>query len=244
MAAEESVSSASKVPLVSLSTCIGSAITVAWLIFMAWMIARDWGRALSLTLNEWGDVFAGFFAPLAFLWLVLGFIQQGTELRLSSDALNLQAKELNDSVKQQQEMVRLAQQSYDAEVEMNLQRRAADAASFEPLFVFTQLDTAIHSLTGGLRVPLSISNHGGTVTSLRFDSDVVLPEPIDEIAGLARGAEHDFYLTVPDGLNGLNLTISYLDAKGRSSMSKFMIEVQQKPRFRLRFIRSAIPVCL
>ncbi|MBF4211172.1 hypothetical protein EI533_26100 [Pseudomonas donghuensis] len=48
---------------------------------------------------------AGVFSPLAFLWLVLGFVQQGFELRISSDALRLQAKELKASVAQQTELV-------------------------------------------------------------------------------------------------------------------------------------------
>ncbi|WP_425063717.1 hypothetical protein [Pyruvatibacter mobilis] len=43
--------------------------------------------------NEFGDFLAGVAAPLAFLWLVLGFFQQGEELRL-------QVKEMSDSVKQ------------------------------------------------------------------------------------------------------------------------------------------------
>lgn len=34
-----------------------------------------------IRLNEWGDLLAGLFAPLAFLWLVVGYFQQGQELR-------------------------------------------------------------------------------------------------------------------------------------------------------------------
>lgn len=34
-----------------------------------------------IRLNEWGDLLAGLFAPLAFLWLVVGYYQQGQEMK-------------------------------------------------------------------------------------------------------------------------------------------------------------------
>ena len=64
-----------------------------------------------LKLNEIGDLSAGIFGPVAFLWLVLGYIQQGRELRLSSEALRLQANELRESVKQQMELNYVTRQS-------------------------------------------------------------------------------------------------------------------------------------
>ena len=36
-----------------------------------------------------GDFLGGVSSPLAFLWLVLGFFQQGREIRLSNKALQL-----------------------------------------------------------------------------------------------------------------------------------------------------------
>jgi hypothetical protein len=59
-----------------------------------------------LKLNEIGDFAAGVFGPVAFVWLVLGYLQQGKELRISSDALCMQADELRASVMQQTEMVK------------------------------------------------------------------------------------------------------------------------------------------
>ena len=48
---------------------IGVCVTAVWLTFAACMF---FAREHPGKLNEWGDFFAGFFAPLAFLWLVLG----------------------------------------------------------------------------------------------------------------------------------------------------------------------------
>ncbi len=55
----------------------------------------------NLRLNELGDFLAGVASPLAFLWLVLGYFQQGREIRLSSKALHLQARELRKSIDEQ-----------------------------------------------------------------------------------------------------------------------------------------------
>lgn len=73
-------------------------ITSAYLsVFLVIIIARC-GELISLELNELGDFSAGIFAPLAFLWLVLGYRQQGQELRESSKALQSQSEALMKSV--------------------------------------------------------------------------------------------------------------------------------------------------
>lgn len=56
-------------------------------LFVAYAIFR-WDEASALKLNEIGDLLAGIFAPLAFLWLILGFFQQQKELRLNTEALS------------------------------------------------------------------------------------------------------------------------------------------------------------
>lgn len=63
---------------------------------------------LEMELNNRGDYLAGIFAPLAFLWLVIGYLQnnrsiriQSNELRNSVEALNLQSRELRNSVEEQ-----------------------------------------------------------------------------------------------------------------------------------------------
>lgn len=79
-------------------TLLGIVISVAWLTFMGLLLYSKWPSTSSLPLNEWGDFFAGMMAPLAFLWLVLGYIQQGEELRLNTDALIAQQTELKRQV--------------------------------------------------------------------------------------------------------------------------------------------------
>lgn len=80
---------------------------------------------LEMTPNEFADFLAGCFAPLAFLWLVLGFFQQGDELRNSVAALQLQGEELRNSVEQQKQLVEVTRE------QLGLDRALKDAAAEE-----------------------------------------------------------------------------------------------------------------
>jgi hypothetical protein len=114
-----------------------------------------------LELNAIGDFLAGVFGPIAFLWLVLGYIQQGRELKLSSEALHLQAQELKNSVEQQKEMVDITRLQVNSELDNLRIARELRAKAIRPEFSVNVGD--------GLRLgeeyllPLRISNEGAQV---------------------------------------------------------------------------------
>lgn len=81
-------------------------------VFLAVVLARV-TELFTLPLNELGDFAAGMFAPLAFLWLVLGYQQQGRELANSNSALILQATELSSLVENQ----RVANENHERTLE-------------------------------------------------------------------------------------------------------------------------------
>ena len=62
-------------------TTVGIALTVLYLFVWGLVLLMIWPGAKNMGLNEWGDFFAGGMAPLALLWLVLGYFQQSEELR-------------------------------------------------------------------------------------------------------------------------------------------------------------------
>ncbi|MEL4722695.1 hypothetical protein [Acinetobacter baumannii] len=64
-------------------------------------------KKVLLTSNELGDFLAGVFAPLAFLFLYLGYRQQGEEMKQNTAALKLQAQELKHSVDEQRRLIQL-----------------------------------------------------------------------------------------------------------------------------------------
>ncbi len=53
-----------------------------------------------MTPNEWGDFLAGGTAPLALLWLVIGYFQHGEGLSLNTEALKTQQEELRRQVEE------------------------------------------------------------------------------------------------------------------------------------------------
>ena len=64
--------------------------------------------ALRLTPNELGDLLAGVFAPLALVWVIIGFWQQSYELRQNTKAINthvIEIKRMTESHKKQVELM-------------------------------------------------------------------------------------------------------------------------------------------
>lgn len=61
--------------------------TASYIFAGAYFLNEQKLSACELKLNEWGDLLAGLFAPLAFLWFIMSYILQGKELKESSDAL-------------------------------------------------------------------------------------------------------------------------------------------------------------
>jgi hypothetical protein len=57
--------------------------SIAYLILLVCLGWGRWEKLLTMELNEVGDFLAGAFSPLAFLWLVVGYFQQGHELSAS-----------------------------------------------------------------------------------------------------------------------------------------------------------------
>ena len=85
----------------------GVGITLLWLLIVA-LFAILGDLTFPSSLNELGDFLAGIFAPIAFFWLILGYIQQAKQLEQNTQALQqqehalqLQIEEMRESVKQQ-----------------------------------------------------------------------------------------------------------------------------------------------
>ena len=77
--------------------------------------SMGWIEWKTLEINQLGDFLAGAFGPLALGWLVLGFFQQGRELKNSVETLRLQAQELRNSVEQQRKLVEATREQINFE---------------------------------------------------------------------------------------------------------------------------------
>lgn len=108
---------------------VGLLLSMAYIVLGVVYCLQEWSALAGLEPNEMGDFLAGGFGPLAFLWLVVGYFQQGTELRQNSRALHLQAAELRASVEQQQRMAEAAEAQLRS-------LKQAELSSHTPRFVF------------------------------------------------------------------------------------------------------------
>ncbi|MBW8184453.1 hypothetical protein [Shewanella nanhaiensis] len=79
---------------------IGVIISCLWLLIIGSLLALKWSDVINLTLNEWGDFLAGVTAPLAFLWLIIGYGLQRKELKANTEALLFQRNELASQAKE------------------------------------------------------------------------------------------------------------------------------------------------
>ncbi|VVQ20172.1 hypothetical protein [Pseudomonas fluorescens] len=163
-----------------------------------------------LKLNEMGDLAAGVFGPLAFLWLVLGYIQQGRELRISSEALRMQADELKASVQQQTALVEAQQDSL-----RNYER------SLEPLLVLKYQGSK--EIEGEFYEQFSLINVGPYCedVSVKLSVDGVEKYPI-ALEPLFREVERGFYLPDMDSnYQKYELEIFYKKISGRDNTQIF-----------------------
>jgi len=151
-------------------TDIGIAATVVYLVVIVALIGGRSGQLLTMPLNEVGDFFAGAFGPVAFLWLVLGFMQQGDELRLSTKALEDQAKELQKSVEHQMALVEATKMQGEVELtKLQMQQDERDRAlraSFKITTLAVRLDNP-----EAAKNSFRISNDGNNASDLAINFD-------------------------------------------------------------------------
>lgn len=166
------------------------------------VMAARFDELLKLDLNELGDFSAGVFGPIAFVWLITGYIQQGHELRLSSNALSAQAEEMKHSALRQDRL---------ADPDLVITHIGFAGSGAEPHDVF------------------SIENFGESCRELSvsfipaFNPDKAAIQHQDVAAGnLARGAQCSFVLSEPAQHGGL-MVIKYVRKTGTYGRVGFVI---------------------
>lgn len=198
---------------------VGGATSVA---YMFAMLIWAWSQSSNLrTLepNEVGDLLAGIFSPLAFLWLVLGYFQQGNELKASVKALELQGKELKNSVEQQRALVDVSTRQLEADFEARGEEEAIAEHQAQPRFYPS---IGLNRMGGHNAFTFRFENHAALCT------DVVLSVQGEEKATMDRlpnGQRIAFQsnFAVMEELEALDGFIEYADARGRFRRQTFTI---------------------
>lgn len=175
-------------------------------------IIHNWGKLADLPPNELGDFTAGAFGPLAILWLVLGYFQQGDELQQNTEALRLQAEELANSVQQQQKLVML-----------NRQESERLAAAARPRFE-AEVATGHRESNEDTFISVSLKNVGAPCSHLRVMS---ITKGVTAYFDYADPGSQDRSITVssrgPERLENADVLVSYIDSAGAPGSHRFTI---------------------
>lgn len=201
---------------------IGILLTAGYAYFSWWLVGDRIITLQTMNLNEVGDFLAGAFGPLAILWLVLGFFQQGIELRQGTAALNLQATELKASVDQQKELVGISTDQLNmAKANAELENRRL-AHSVEPKFSMNGVSAGQDYR--GVQIRFRIFNGGHTITCLQvcFDSQNILV--LDMLGNLQ---DTSFDKIFPAGAKNYqgSIVVNYLNGLEERKSRRFNIQV-------------------
>ncbi|HEY0922548.1 hypothetical protein [Rheinheimera pacifica] len=152
-----------------LSSIFVYVLTILWLILGGYYIYHTWPAVMELQPNEIGDSLAGFFAPLAFFWLVAGYIQQGKELQQNTEALRLQHEELKNSVEQQKIIASSAKAEMALLSEDYSAQRKKELVAAQPKFELAYLFDRGSEIGGRKKCyKIKLLNIGHAVTDLKL----------------------------------------------------------------------------
>lgn len=144
----------------------GSIGSFAYLLIVLTLSILNHSLFSELKADGWATFISGIFSPLAFLWLVLGFLQQGHELRQSAQALRLQGEELRNSVEQQRQLVEASRE----QIELERETLAHERAERERLRLPVLRPKPAGGSTSGSIVErvIHVENQGTACTNLRI----------------------------------------------------------------------------
>ncbi|MBW8127523.1 MULTISPECIES: hypothetical protein [Pseudomonas] len=201
------------------SEVIGGVVTAIYLVGVAFLVYLKRDSLQTLELNAIGDFLAGVFGPVAFLWLVLGYMQQGRELQLSSRALQSQADELKSSVTKQDDLVKVINKSLQNYLQ-----------SLEPLLQLKYVEHGnwIRDGVHFLRFEIDITNYGAYCERLLVTAfSNSKHRELCELSSLGRSSTLSFSMEVYDFDKSvkLSLTVNYFRADGLAGSQKFEAEV-------------------
>ena len=183
---------------------------------------HEWEHFLEMKPDEFATFLSGVFAPLAFLWLVLGFRQQGDELQNSARALWLQGEELRNSVEQQRQLVEVSREQLAAERDMREQEQGQLERDAQPRLV---LATRGWSSSGSSRkYDFGVRNAGPPCSEVRVlvEGEARAASPV-----LLQGNGLDFSLHYEgvEEVKPVNIDIEYTDRIGIRRSQRFNVPI-------------------
>lgn len=213
-------------------------IYLAGTVWLRWSYGKPIGigEIFRLDLNELGDFFAGVFAPLAFFWFILAFIQQQKELQQNTEALQAQAREFKESVKHQKELAIATNRQTDVdEATLKLEEKRENSRLL-PDLVLTRCSPS--RAPDIIRWEIEFINYGAVAYDVSFymSRDVgPTAKPLPRSAYLLQGES----LTVQVDLNRtddtikgqLEVLINYKNTRLREHIKSFLLKMNDEGYF-------------
>lgn len=211
---------------------IGLIVTICWLAGVAVCWSFIPSELRNMKPNEWADFAAGATAPLAFLWLILGYMQQGDELRQNTCTLEMQKEELHNQVAETQRLVeaglmtaqatRMVAEAGAKQAELTLTMLNDNRRRAEPKLVV--LD---ENLQGNTDLVGRFANHGGTAGSVTFEFDRPMYSAQINLRDGMMEANHGYTIALrgpfpQDGI--VKFRVRCVDLLGNPHASSFVVE--------------------
>ncbi|AZS78570.1 hypothetical protein LP085_03650 [Achromobacter sp. MY14] len=204
-------------------TWIGIAITAAYLVAAALLGWGEWDKFSDMKPNEVGDFLAGVVGPLALLWLILGYFQQGEELKQSTEALRLQAEELRSSVEQQHALVEVTKLQVNAQIEAFEREREEQRRALSPLFILAHAGG--YGSGDGQQYKFSLRNHGATVTQFTawFEGRKNTPPQLSKDVLPHQGELTFSFADKREDLTPMLVRMAFMDGGGHRGVRTFSV---------------------
>ena len=176
-----------------------------------------------------------------FLWLVLGYLQQGEELRLSTEALRLQADELKNSVEQQRELVEVTRQQVEGERDALVYERRQREEEAKPSFLVVGTGGSVRG-DGNCTYSFILSNTGNSATGLLVEAIPLagVSRRLLNTALFERGKQQGVNFETPTPLEGVGtqLRLSFNDILDNQHQIAFAMQrATQEPHSSLLFTK-------
>ena len=134
----------------------GLGLTIVWLVLLSLYVSNTtgWRHIGDAPIETLGNFLEGAFAPLAFLWLVIGYFLQKKELMQNTEAIKMQYVEIQKSANQAEIQAEAIKAS-----ELHARRQS-----------FLQVAESVKQQLGAIAAFLFLSSQGATDWSVKNGS--------------------------------------------------------------------------
>ena len=202
----------------------GVAASTIYVVGLGIYSAFEWQHMLAMKPDEFATFLSGVFAPLAFLWLVLGFRQQGDELQNSARALWLQGEELRNSVEQQRQLVEVSREQLNSELEDRLRSDTEADRAAQPQLLMPRPSGTFMGLERHFDV--YVSSGGPTCSNVRMQIDGALAAQ----ATILQEGNHllaRLKYAQPEDVLPITVIVDYIDRRGNARQQAFHVPIDE-----------------